>query len=520
MSLSSEQYAKTIPAQNSTTNLSITALPGLLSPLKQVELFLWIIFTTLLCFVGVINNTLVLLVTWPKTNGTTGLNLLIFHFIFINLFICLFNIPVSIFMILAKQAGFVPDPAACQYIQTLYTTGFDAVNWSDAFLASSRFVVFFFPHNYQAWTTKTANFGIIMLTWFVSFGAVLPVAFGMGGKMLMLPLGQCVYLPLGPLGKFFTASMSLPYGIASLGSLLILCKTCHVSRLYGMVSDRHRRIMVHRIRLAKMLLFTILWSVICSVPLGVITLNFQSMFVENPVSVLWLRTCLASQCGFTPCILLLSNAEYRSRLARMFDCIFISADALADDMTTGNRKSSFHPPEFWRPADRYSLLIFDPGLTKQIAVFLQEQTPATNKTSLRFGPYLSSKNRIEYPRKRILKAICQYHPFTWEDFFLLFRNSGSDCPFSKRSPKSAARIFTSLSNRSALKVTATIINSTSNCGDRRRPISPRHGSIFSRKPGSSSKIYRLSSSPSNSQSIEYPTGFPTPTESPAGMENV
>ncbi|OWA53709.1 hypothetical protein BV898_18131 [Hypsibius exemplaris] len=40
-----------------------------------------------------------------------------------------------------------------------------------------------------------------------------------------------------------------------------------------------------------------------------------------------------------------------------------------------------------------------------------------------------------------MKAICQYHPFTWEDFFLLFRNSGSDSPILDKIAKSCGKSF-------------------------------------------------------------------------------
>jgi hypothetical protein len=283
-----------------------------LTSVEQTELLTWVIFTAIISFVGAFNNILVLLVTWPRNRGTSGLNLLIFHFVSVNLFMCFINIPVSVLMVEGHRAGYVVPSSICNYIQAIYNIVSGVTNWADASLAINRCIALFFPHNYRMWSTKYVNLSLMTFAWIVSSVAVLPMSFGIGGSMNLLPLGECAHQPYGFLGRCLTGLVVLaPFSVAGGGSALILWKSYKISRnrVAAISSDGNRRVVLRRLR---MMLFTFLWTVICNVPSGVLILNLPSLFVRVPTTVLWLRTCSSTQYGFTPVSLLFRNLALRS----------------------------------------------------------------------------------------------------------------------------------------------------------------------------------------------------------------
>jgi 7 transmembrane receptor (rhodopsin family) len=276
-----------------------------LSPFKQRELLAWIIITAVITFIGGFNNVLAVLVTWPRPNVQSNFNLLLFHFAIINLFMCLVNVPIHVFMILAKQSGYVVSSSVCKYLHVFHATGIGLVNWADAGLALSRCIALILPHHYKTWNTKMANLGILALAWAFSLGAYLPVSFGVGGRFQLMSLGQCSYMPAaGDMGKFvLTITSYVPYTLVGLASILIFWKTRTMSQNRvgnDSATDGYRRVVLRRIRMAKVLLVSFLWSAICNLPGTVITMNFPILFVRDPVSILWTRTCVACQYSFSP----------------------------------------------------------------------------------------------------------------------------------------------------------------------------------------------------------------------------
>ncbi|OQV12705.1 hypothetical protein BV898_13026 [Hypsibius exemplaris] len=112
--------------QNRTTNFTSKLK---LSADKEAELSAALTVTAIISFSGALGNLLVLLVTWPKTAARkSGLNLLIFQFVAANLFMCLVNIPTSVFMIQSQRDGLILPMGMCNYTQAFFTTGWTAVN--------------------------------------------------------------------------------------------------------------------------------------------------------------------------------------------------------------------------------------------------------------------------------------------------------------------------------------------------------------------------------------------------------
>ena len=117
--------------------------------IDATKLLSWIVTTCLVCFVGTLANVLAILAIWPRQPFTSGLNFLIFHFLAVNLFMCLVNIPICIGMIAARQSGYIISPISCNYVQPLYTIFYWLANWFEAGLAVNRYIALFFPHSYK-----------------------------------------------------------------------------------------------------------------------------------------------------------------------------------------------------------------------------------------------------------------------------------------------------------------------------------------------------------------------------------
>ncbi|OWA53942.1 hypothetical protein BV898_18366 [Hypsibius exemplaris] len=293
------------------SNLTATATPfPPLSRAKQTELTAWIATTLTISFVGALNNILTLRVTRSAKLGKAGVNLLIFHFVAINLLMCLVTLPIAIFIMLAKRDGWFLPMTTCGYFNALFTTNLSVINWSDAGLALNRLVALYLPHRYKAWSSTAANRAIIMGSWLTSLGIALPFTFSAGGQGTILSvLGLCNITATGPLGAFLSSMITyVSYAISGTGSLLILWKCFGFSRLRtrDVVPDRSGnaaakyRTTQRRLNMAKMLLLTFLWNGICAFPAYVINRIFPYLYGTNPVSVMWVRTLTVCQYAFTP----------------------------------------------------------------------------------------------------------------------------------------------------------------------------------------------------------------------------
>ncbi|OWA53945.1 hypothetical protein BV898_18369 [Hypsibius exemplaris] len=294
------------------TNLT-AASPSfpLLSPAKEKELTALTAIALAISGIGVINNALTLRVTWSNRLGKTGVSLLLFHFVAINLLECLVTMPTAFTIMLAKRAGHLIPEQTCPCFTTLYMINVSVVNWSDADLALNRFIALYFPHRYKALTSAAVNRAVIVGTWMISVGISLPFGLSVWGQGTFLSaFGHCSLKATGSRGAFLQAMVAyIPYAISGTGSLLILWKCFGISRFRARnVASNHSgnnavaryRTTERRLNMAKMLLFTFLWSGICAFPAYLITSLFGYLYQTNPVSVMWTRTSSACQYAFAP----------------------------------------------------------------------------------------------------------------------------------------------------------------------------------------------------------------------------
>ena len=272
-----------------------------LSPSKHTELGIWAAVTLLISLGGVVNNFLVLAATSPsKSDGqrvSSNFNLLISHYVAVNLVVCLFTQPTIVAMAMAKRSGYPVPSSLCSYVYTINGVLAGLTYWSDAGLAINRCVALFLPHHYKTLCTRKVNLFGIGFSWVVCCGAMLSYPLGYEGTRLVVnSLGQCSGTAKGGQYNVFGMLLTyLPYSIIGTGSLLMMWKSVGVWQCLMCPSTSgssvERNSVLRRLKMAKLLLATFLFSALCTAPSFVLT-NFPLLYVQNPVSILWLKTCL------------------------------------------------------------------------------------------------------------------------------------------------------------------------------------------------------------------------------------
>ncbi|OQV17616.1 hypothetical protein BV898_08241 [Hypsibius exemplaris] len=280
-----------------------------LSKRKQTELTAWMTVTLCVSFTGACFNVLALYAAVPKKGVKLGLAILLYHFLSINLFMCLIAVPSSVFITIAKQHGQRIPPDTCLYFLALYSTVANVVKWSDAGLALNRCIALYYPHSYKAWTTRTATLGVILCAWIPSAVSQVPLSFGVGGTVKLQSMGQCASVPSGRLGVFLQVGLGtgLPLALTGTGCLLMVIKIFMMGQSKGHVVaplNRNEKQKVtrlqHHVKMAKVLLLNFLWTAVQTIPWAVVSGSYPTFFTDNPVSALWFRAVFISQHGLTP----------------------------------------------------------------------------------------------------------------------------------------------------------------------------------------------------------------------------
>ena len=313
---------------------------------QRSQLLAWTAVTVTISSFGVFTNILVLLITWPKATRTSRLNLLIFHYIAVNFIMCLLGMPTLAFELLAILHGHAIPSTLCRFTMAIYTVLSQVINWCDATLAINRCIAMFLPHNYQRLTSRPILGVMMALTWVASACPVVSMEVGIGGVDSVLPIGRCVYIPSrDALGHIYTVLIAAPYGLAGVGALLLLWKSIRFSvgadnattgplpiadvARTNLAGQRKRLREMKRRQMARALLGMFLWSGLCVVPWGVITVNFPYLYAREPVSLFWLRTSFACQYAVSPvCFSQLDNAVHVVVSLVIFTVKFVYSETL------------------------------------------------------------------------------------------------------------------------------------------------------------------------------------------------
>ncbi|OQV13703.1 hypothetical protein BV898_12097 [Hypsibius exemplaris] len=296
---------------------------------RQHELNAWIGTTLAVSLIGVLNNIIALWVTCSASLQKSGVGPLIVHFVAVNLLMCLVTSPSAVLVVLAIRDGLYLVASSCFIMETLFITNISLVNWSDVGLTANRVVALYFPNSYKSWITRPVKALFIGFPWIVSLGVMLPVTFLSHSRNTSFsPIIQCAVKNNEHLRKSpIVLLVYLSYAISAIGSLLIVWKcftgfsgrrTAVSGQARGLEAVARQRKAKQQLNIAKMLLGIFVWNLLCTLPGYVIFSAFPDLYRTRPVSVMWVRTPLACQYAFMPCVLILSNTEYQRRLRHLF----------------------------------------------------------------------------------------------------------------------------------------------------------------------------------------------------------
>ena len=174
------------------------------------------VFTTvsaIICAFGSFTNLLMMLVTWPTSQSSSGFDILIFNSVSANCFMCLVILPVRFVMIQLKQADRLHViPNACTYFHGVTIFTFLWIAWAEVCLAVNRCVALLFPYNYKSCSTKAISFAMVLITWL--YCVPFPVTFGLKGMPRLLPLGSCALSGKGVFtGVVINVILYVPYAV-------------------------------------------------------------------------------------------------------------------------------------------------------------------------------------------------------------------------------------------------------------------------------------------------------------------
>ena len=286
----------------STTNTSCLSP---MSPSMHAELTAWMATTLTVTLLGAVFDILILIISFRSLmHSKSGLRLPLFHYLLVNLFVCLVTVPSCILLVMLTRRGYKLWSSACDLVQSLQVVAVAVVNWADAGLAVDRYVALFHPHHYTTWTGGKVNLILIVFYWLICFGAMVPFIFHVSGSQIVrMPVGHCVLMASSRILQMSAALTTyLPFIIAAGFGLMILAKSCGFFTIHeGSVSPATvDRTMARRLRMAKRVMVTLVWSGLCQAPFLVIGLQFPQVYRVNPTAALWTKTALPFQYGLTP----------------------------------------------------------------------------------------------------------------------------------------------------------------------------------------------------------------------------
>lgn len=289
-------------------NSSGVHLTDYFSAVTHYELLLWCSlsgFMTVLSFLCYIFLTYALYITHRRKSGAC---VLIAHSVFIEFQLSLIHAPLFIATVFSLHRGVKIYAEFCRYSQMMYWVTLAALNWSILTLAINRFVAVSASRYYSAFTKTRLLLSIVVVVWLIGAGCEIPAYFGpFAGRAP--PVGPCTrvkirmkseilaslqawlstYFPLGAAG-FLYMSICIMTLSTDLRKRLALCRSNSVVPLPLTVSPAHRR----RMRITRMLFFSVLWNVACFLPGPIIRL--YPRFSVTPARQLWIAMIM--QCGY------------------------------------------------------------------------------------------------------------------------------------------------------------------------------------------------------------------------------
>ncbi|GAV04957.1 hypothetical protein RvY_15155 [Ramazzottius varieornatus] len=183
--------------------------------------------------------------------------------------------------------GFVSSPCSVMSVAFFFGT---AVSWADVGLAINRTVAICFPFYYNIFRSQKVTWLLIAFSWSLSIGIAVLTATETGVRFLYLQKIYCTITITSQFGKFYTGLATvIPYvliGTASVGIFVVARVKLQQPQPDVVAAARTRRLLKRRLVVAKAMFVSLLWSLICTLPV------FIMISTPGPAEDVWKKSWL------------------------------------------------------------------------------------------------------------------------------------------------------------------------------------------------------------------------------------
>ncbi|OWA49924.1 hypothetical protein BV898_14458 [Hypsibius exemplaris] len=266
-------------------------------------LIAWAAVMLILCLFGVIFNAILIGVIAASRRLRQGTGVLILNLIITCFLMCGIHYPLHTLLVMGRNFwAFSPEQSCIAAHYLLNVTNF-TYNWADASLGINRVIATIFPGYYHAWTSRRVGWITIVLCWGISAGTNLPFCFGRwNGWYSVSNLGQCGMTIRGSSAVWvMSANTYVPYGIVTFATVVVVGKLLlrWLGQTVGQAAQQ-ALLFRRRLNLAKTLLLSFLFSLLCSIPLPIVSGFYPWAYGMVPSLSLWFRVLMVSQSVFSP----------------------------------------------------------------------------------------------------------------------------------------------------------------------------------------------------------------------------
>ena len=206
-----------------------------------------------------------------------------------NLALCGFIFRSGLFPLFTMIDWLPPSyiPSSCDLVcATIFFMA--VVSWADVCLAINRTVAICFPHRYDIFRRRKITWTLIVSSWTISAAIAVLARTQTGVTFVTLNSGACSVVIVSPFAEFYMAlCIVIPYlmiGGASVGIFSTASVRMRRPMDNAMEALKIKRLMQRRLIIAKAMVTSLVWNVLCSLP----TLLILSAFVSETKIHPWL----------------------------------------------------------------------------------------------------------------------------------------------------------------------------------------------------------------------------------------
>ncbi|XP_055335742.1 adenosine receptor A3-like [Paramacrobiotus metropolitanus] len=302
---------------NTTGNFSFPTV----GTISKTEVTIWIGIQFFLSLLGALLIVLLLMLMSRLHKLKTGSGYLIAHALLVDLTFCLVITPITNIPIYLKQIDFV-FPYDCTFTSFLMLLIVYTANWTAVALAANRLIAILLPYWYKRFTSPRFTACVVMMIWSMTMVCAVPTLDLLPGlKHALLPSGSCgvvrnegvTFAILGTLGTYVPLVL-LTIMYSSLFLMFRLGRRFNEGR-----SESHKNLLKRRLSIAKVLVLSLLWYCLCTLPTVILTMFYGAWWRRDIRLLLYTRTTQILGYAASPVFFLVLRPEYRMAVKRLLN---------------------------------------------------------------------------------------------------------------------------------------------------------------------------------------------------------